>query len=362
MQFIDYDKKIEYTTVTKEAIKIKTREESIAEEMRILYVALTRAKEKLIITGVENDLEKSLEQKKELLQIYENENGKINHLLLKKFLSYLGWLELSYFSHNDIEDLIELNKINKKDILDEDKAEEEIREDIICETSPDALERISKILNWKYDYEEMTNLQSKMSVTAIKELKQNEENKYKKSIGKPKFMIEQTKISAAEKGTIIHLILQKLNLKNDYSKKELEDFISQMCIKNQITENQKAAINSDKIYQILQSELIERIKSAKEIRKEVPFYTYIDTKEVYQTKESENILVQGIIDLFFIDKDDKLVLVDYKTDYTEAGVDLINKYKVQLEIYKKALEESIGMKVDEVYIYSIYMNKAIRVY
>ena len=67
--------------------------------MRILYVALTRAKEKLIITGVENDLEKSLEQKRELLENYEKENGKINHLILKKDLSYLGWLELVYLNH-----------------------------------------------------------------------------------------------------------------------------------------------------------------------------------------------------------------------------------------------------------------------
>ena len=106
MQYIDYERKIEYTTASKEAIKIKTKEESISEEMRILYVALTRAKEKLIITGVESDLEKSLEQKKQLVQIYERENGKINHLLLKKYLSSIGWIELTYMNHENIEDYI----------------------------------------------------------------------------------------------------------------------------------------------------------------------------------------------------------------------------------------------------------------
>ena len=121
MQYINYDRKIEYTTATKEAIKIKTKEESIAEEMRILYVALTRAKEKLIITGVENDFTKSIEQKKELLEIYEKENDKINHLVLKKYLSYLEWIELVYLNHQDIENKITLNKIAKKDVL---KAEE----------------------------------------------------------------------------------------------------------------------------------------------------------------------------------------------------------------------------------------------
>lgn len=361
MQYINNERKIEYTTATKEAIKIKTAEESIAEEMRILYVALTRAKEKLIITGVEKDFEKSIEQKKELVEIHEKENGKINHLLLKKYLSYLDWIELAYLNHEDIENHITLRKINKKEILTEAETEEAKQKELINEEDID-YKKIEEILNWKYKYEDVTNIQSKMSVTKIKELK-NQEEKYQKQLEiKPKFMIENAKISSAEKGTIIHLILQKLDFRKSYDKKEFEDFIENLQKKNLITKEQKETIDKEKIYNMINSEFIKSIKDAKEIHKEVPFYTYANTKEIYNTENSENILVQGIIDLYYINKNDEIILVDYKTDYTkDSAEELVKKYEVQLKIYKKALEESLNKKVKKAFIYSIYLNQKIEI-
>ena len=362
MQYINYDRKIEYTTATKEAIKIKTKEESIAEEMRILYVALTRAKEKLIITGVENDFTKSIEQKKELLEIYEKENDKINHLVLKKYLSYLEWIELVYLNHQDIENQITLNKIAKKDVLKaEENQEEQEKKNIELPEKID-YEKINEILNWQYKYKEMTNIQSKMSVTKIKELKNNETQKQQHIEIKPKFMLVKTKVSSAERGTITHLILQKLDFTKEYSKEELAQFVNNLCTKNIITQIQKDSINIEKIYQIINTQFIKNLKNAKEIKKETPFYTYINTKEIYNTQNSENILVQGIIDLYYINQQNEVILVDYKTDYVEgSGEELIDKYKVQLEIYKKALEESLKEKVKHVYIYSIYLNKEIEI-
>ena len=362
MQYINYDRKIEYTTATKEAIKIKTKEESIAEEMRILYVALTRAKEKLIITGVENDFTKSIEQKKELLEIYEKENYKINHLVLKKYLSYLEWIELVYLNHQDIENQITLNKIAKKDVLKaEENQEEQEKRNIELPEKID-YEKINEILNWQYKYKEMTNIQSKMSVTKIKELKNNDTQKQQHIEIKPKFMLDKTKVSSAERGTITHLILQKLDFTKEYSKEELAQFVNNLCTKNIITQIQKDSINIEKIYQIINTQFIKNLKNAKEIKKETPFYTYINTKEIYNTQNSENILVQGIIDLYYINQENEVILVDYKTDYVEgSGEELIDKYKVQLEIYKKALEESLKEKVKHVYIYSIYLNKEIEI-
>lgn len=362
MQYINYDRKIEYTTATKEAIKIKTKEESIAEEMRILYVALTRAKEKLIITGVENDFTKSIEQKKELLEIYEKENDKINHLVLKKYLSYLEWIELVYLNHQDIENQITLNKIAKKDVLKAEETQEEQEKKNIELPEKIDYEKINEILNWQYKYKEMTNIQSKMSVTKIKELKNNEAQNQQHIEIKPKFMLDKTKVSSAERGTIIHLILQKLDFTKEYSREELAQFVNNLCTKNIITQIQKDSINIEKIYQIINTQFIKNLKNAKEIKKETPFYTYINTKEIYNTQNSENILVQGIIDLYYINQQNEVILVDYKTDYVEgSGEELIDKYKVQLEIYKKALEESLKEKVKHVYIYSIYLNKEIEI-
>ncbi len=358
-KYINYERKIEYTTAAKEAIKIKTKDESIAEEMRILYVALTRAKEKLIITGIENDLEKSMQEKKELLKIYEKENGKINHLLLKKYISYLGWLELVYLNHENIEEYIKLNTISSDDILNEDNTNEKEENKLIEDENID-YEKIGRILNWKYKYEEMTKLQSKMSVTKIKELKNNKQE-HKVIPIKPKFMSNKEKITGAELGTVVHFILQKLDFRRDYSKKELTEFIEKLCAKQIITEQQKISINIEKIYEIITSEFMQKIHKAKAIYKEMPFYTYVDTKEIYETQNSENILVQGIIDLYYIDENDKITLVDYKTDYVKDERELIDKYKIQLEIYKKALEESLKTKVEDVYIYSIYLNSPCKI-
>ena len=106
------------------------------------------------------------------------------------------------------------------------------------------------------------------------------------------------------------------------------------------------------------------MRNAKQVEKEKPFYINIPASEVYNEQVEENILVQGIIDLYYINENDELVLVDYKTDYVEAGKekDLISKYSKQLDLYKQALESALHRKVDRVYIYSVFLEKEIEIY
>ena len=88
----------------------------------------------------------------------------------------------------------------------------------------------------------------------------------------------------------------------------------------------------------------------------------IPAREIYKKEVEEKILVQGIIDLYYIDRNDNLVLLDYKTDYLENGAEeLIQKYDSQLQLYKKALEDALNRKVDKIYIYSTYLGKAIKI-
>jgi len=145
----------------------------------------------------------------------------------------------------------------------------------------------------------------------------------------------------------------------------LQDLINSMKEKNKITEQQAENINIKKVYNFTLSEIWKRIKKAKELQQEKAFYINIPIKEVYKDLEVSNsvgdILVQGIIDLYFVDENDKLVLLDYKTDYVEAEAILIEKYKEQLNIYKQALQEALHRKVDETYIYSTWLDKAIRI-
>ena len=131
-----------------------------------------------------------------------------------------------------------------------------------------------------------------------------------------------------------------------------------------ITEIEAQNIDKEKLLEYTNSQLWTELKQAKEIHKEHPFYINIKASRIYNQinkEDDEDILVQGVIDLFFIDKDDKLILVDYKTDYVQHENELVEKYKGQLDLYKEALEQSLDKKVDKMCIYSVYLNKLIEI-
>ena len=193
-----------------------------------------------------------------------------------------------------------------------------------------------------------------------------QENKEKKiDFGKPKFLQndEEQKITPAQRGTLVHLCMQKLNFKEEYNLEKISELIQKLKNKEIITEKESKAINMSKIFAFTKSDIAKELKEAKEIYKEKPFYINVPAREIYEENCKENILVQGIIDLYYIDKDDNLKLLDYKTDYVEPGneQELVKKYSKQLELYKEALEEALNKKVKKVYIYSVYLEKTIEI-
>jgi ATP-dependent exoDNAse (exonuclease V) beta subunit len=224
--------------------KIITKEESISEEMRILYVALTRAKEKLIITGTTKDHFKELEKKKEILNVYNSNGGRLNPIILKKYISYLDWIELVYLSSDEMKKLIKVNEYSKKDIvLKEEEKEIEIREfDFEKDIN---FEKYEKEFSWNYENSVATKLPIKSTVSKIKEMQNEGIDLFEisnKEIGiaeiVPKFMEDEEKISASKKGTLMHLFLQKLDLKKQYSKEELENLKQELIAKRIISEDE----------------------------------------------------------------------------------------------------------------------------
>ena len=157
--------------------------------------------------------------------------------------------------------------------------------------------------------------------------------------------------------------MQKLNFKEEYNLEKISELIQKLKNKEIITEKEAKAINMSKILNFTKSDIAKELKEAKEIYKEKPFYINVSAREIYKENCEENILVQGIIDLYYIDKDDNLKLLDYKTDYVEPGneQELVKKYSKQLELYKEALEEALNKKVEKVYIYSVYLEKTIEI-
>lgn len=385
-KYINADKKIEYTTLAKEAIRLRAKVETLSEEMRVLYVALTRAKEKLIITGVCKDVQKAFKEKESLIQMYKSDNKEINHVLLKKYKSYLDWIELVYFNNIDVIDkYMNVNIIKKSDLLNDliEKESIDAEDNLLVtlnnrakEVNKLAIDELSKQLKWKYFFMESSVIPTKTSVTKLKEAEneqiisieeineqgsdeQSEESKF--AVARPQFLNEDTQITNAQKGTLMHLCFQKLDEHKEYTKQMIQELVDDMVRRKIITELEGKSINTYKLYSYTKSELFKQLKNAKRVYKEQPFYISLTADEIYGNGCKDNILVQGIIDLYFVNQDGSIVLVDYKTDYVEKGKEneLVEKYRKQLEIYRKALEQALGKNVDKRYIYSVYLEKLI---
>ena len=350
-EYINYERRITYPTIVKEAIKIALKKENLSEEMRVLYVALTRAKEKLIITGCVNDLDKSMNEKEQILES-ANKNEKISSSILLNAKSFLDWMQLIVLFNNEeiIKNLININHYTKEDILTEKIQENIVEEEIL------AKENIEKI---KYKYEESINIPSKMSVTDIKKKDKQDEKIELNST--PKFLKDDIRLTKAQIGTVMHYVIQKLDIK-EYTVENVLELINYMKSKNMITDIEADSVDISKVVNLTKSDLYKRMRSSKEVHKEVPFYINISSEELFEGS-NEKVLIQGIIDCYFIDENDKLVLLDYKTDFVNDGKteELVNKYTEQLELYKRALENALQRKVDEVYIYSIYLDKDIAI-
>ena len=158
--------------------------------------------------------------------------------------------------------------------------------------------------------------------------------------------------------------MQKLDLnQKNYSFNEIKELVNELEARKIITLKEAEAININKIYQFTKSIIWNEMLEAKEVQREKPFYINIPAKEIFNEELDENVLVQGVIDLYYINSKGELVLVDFKTDYVENRNEniLIDKYKVQLDLYKRALSYALNRELDRDYIYSTCFNKEIEV-
>lgn len=367
-EYINYERKIEYSTAAKQAIKVKLKEENISEEMRILYVALTRAKEKLIITAVKRDELEDLAKKKELIEVYIR-GHQIHPILLKKCNSYIDWIEYVKLKNEILygkNEFFDFNIYNAKDFAIEQEEQEKESKNIDF-SEYDNFEKIEEKLNWKYKDLLKITLPIKSTVSTIKQAEGiGIDELQHQNIGladyEPEFLSD-TKISGSRLGTLVHLVLQKIDFNNIKTEEDIRESLEGLKARNFISEEEAKKINISKILKFINSDLVTKIKKSKKVYKEKPFCMKVNASRLVENAKDEKILVQGIIDLFFETENGDIVLVDYKTDYIEEGEEykLVNRYRTQLELYKQALEQSLGKIVSETYIYSFALNKEIRI-
>ena len=303
----------------------------------------------------------------------------------------MDWIKLVYVYHrDDMPHLATVQIYNKDEVLKmcaskcetEKEMQKDISEQILKKLSEFTIDKeeqkkIAKILEYEYKYKNATTIPTKTSVTEIKESTQiKRDKKYPIPNGTcpkkypvpnvPKFLQndEDIKITNAEKGTLVHLSMQKLDLtKKTYTFDDVKELVVKLETKKIITSKEAKVININKVYQFTKSKIWNEMLQAKEVQREKPFYINIPAREIYDEELEENVLVQGIIDLYYINDAGELILVDFKTDYVENRDEsiLIDKYKVQLDLYKSALIQALGRNVDKVYIYSTYLDKEIEV-
>lgn len=392
--FVNLNNRNSYSTLAKEAIKKRIRLETLSEEMRILYVAFTRAKEKLIITGATRDLDKSIKNWVSAASLDENI---ILPSEVLKGKSYLDWIAMAICKHRQGEELREqcgasrelivddfsnwdVQMWRKSDILGDKNLEpvDKIEENTlnITATNISVDKEIKRRLGYKYQYEEGSILPSNVSVSDLKrkDLQYEDEAETleifrEKEIIKPKFLQEEKGFTAAEKGTLMHYVMLRLDFDRVGSVAEIKKQIEELVLNKSLTEKEAKIIRYTKIFNFFKSDLGKRILKAHEegrmVHRELPFFTEISSldinpelnKEIYQ---NEKIRLQGIIDGFF-KEEDGIVLFDYKTDYLEEGNEdeIIERYMVQMKYYKEALEKVTESRVKEVYLYLFALDKEV---
>ncbi|MFC0274562.1 helicase-exonuclease AddAB subunit AddA [Metabacillus herbersteinensis] len=384
--------RLSYPTLPYFSLRKKMRMELLAEEMRVLYVALTRAKEKLFLVGTLKDSQKSFDvwrmnstHKDWLLPDFERAKAK----------SYLDWIGPALVRHRDSEVLHgeELNALVPKEIAEHPSkwtvrtiGAAELQEIVLTEekTDKDLLQALKHgelapveghykdevidQLSWVYPYEEATQHRSKQSVSEMKRRNEvkDEYSAHELVSGKkrsfvhnrPTFM-QKKSLSPAEKGTAMHAVMQHIDLTEPVSEQTVMKKVSELVKKEILTTEQADSIKIDRVLNFFQSSIGKRLISAEKVQREVPFSYALSAQEIYKGVTDEVVLIQGVIDCLFEDEDG-LVLLDYKTDVIESllsqgpevvALTLSQRYKIQIELYTKAVEEIARQPISRKYLY-----------
>lgn len=423
--WVDSLRRLKYPTLAKLVVRDKLKEEMLAEEVRILYVAMTRAREALIMVGSVKDLEK---QVKKWGKVLSCQDWELPATILTQSRSPWDWLGPCLLRHrgglvlreaagyaesaweeteNDpapwhiylwntgsilvaegkdsydhsaelacVKQLLPVDKVKNeksnskdKDSKDKDSRNKESRNK---ESQDEAWsEEIDRKLGWNYIYRGLADIPAKLSVTEIK-------NRYQFLTGareisqqplslrsferRPRFLQEQA-LSASEKGTILHLVMRYLKLDSAGTVEEVKVQIAEMVKKEIITSLQAETVKPEEIVNFINSPLGKRMRTGRELKREVPFTLALPAGEFYPEVTNiadEMIILQGTIDCLF-KEGEEFVLVDYKTDRLTFGTGdiLRERYRVQMELYARAVETIFARPVKEKLLYSFYLREAI---
>ena len=362
--YVDTTLRLRQPSLLKKVIQKTSALENLGEELRILYVAMTRAKEKLILTGAVPNASQKLEAW-QTLNVRAMET--LSYSTLTKASSYLDWVLPALLQHSG-KDCFLLRVLSAEDLLEESKEAKASDLWRVLEhpkEKPEARRYLERVFSAEYPYEQEQAISGKVSVTELKKQTQLPEEHeglelypVKESKGTvPRFRAAETTMPGSMRGTIYHTFMENLDFhKKDVLETQLEEWIK--CGK--MTRDEAAAVRISDIRRFLESDIGLRMERAEEggrLHREQPFVLGVPAHEIRSCWQSEElVLVQGIIDAWF-EEDDGIVIVDYKTDRVRTMQTLAGRYHIQLEAYAKAVARLTGKMVKECGIYSFCLGR-----
>lgn len=341
LQYINTAEHYSHNSILANIISGRKARESIQEEIRIFYVACTRAKEKLVLIG---------------------SRGK------RAADSYLAMIEPVI--DRRLTKVMEYNAMYFKDLQCKSEADQTGGFDFYSNSDSDesTIRRINDLLEYEYPNKRDLAVKSKYSVSELNaQAKADSDTKASSkadySLDIPKFAQGEKVITGAAFGTLMHAVMEYIDFDVMFDKIDegsqniyLEEIISDMIQESIIDEAEADAVDRDKIIKFFESELGTRIRSAGNVFKEKQF-------NILHEKDGNEIVVQGIIDCYFEEKtqdgEHQLILVDYKTNLSTEGIE--DLYRGQMELYSEALEKSTGLRVAEKYLYLFTEDRALKI-
>lgn len=358
-EYLDLEHRLRTTTLKKNVLRRKMELDNLGEELRVLYVAMTRAKERLIMTGTSRYLEKSLEKYGQVPLA----DGQIPYTILSSAGSYLDWIFMS-LGTNKVR--IGLRRVPLSDMMGEEMIRQagifHSREQLLQTGGEDETEyqkMLNKHLDYIYPYEADIRLHTKMSVSELKKQGQmvdEAETAFPASNLQPR-----EKDFGATRGTAYHHALELLPFSQMKSLENVEDYLSGLVEKGSFSRESLGLIDCGVIWKFLQSGFGRKMTLAEKegrLHKEQQFVMGIPARRMGAADSDELVVIQGIIDAY-MEEDGELVVVDYKTDRVHSVRPLLDRYTEQLKYYGQALEQMTGKRVKERVIYSLEMQREI---
>jgi ATP-dependent helicase/nuclease subunit A len=390
-KYVNAEKRISYPSLPQIAFKRKKKMEMLSEEMRVLYVALTRAKEKLFLLASVKDVQKASEKWN---RSQSNPNWLLPEYDRASATSFLDWVAPALVRHRhgsllnptgdplggilpiDLTehpsywkiDIYTPEQVAAFEIVSNQENQDEmdhVLKGIPISISTNTVDIVNKQLSWNYDYKEASLHRSKQSVSELKRqqelFSEGSGSELKKTFSKPLFkrprFMQEKALTPAERGTALHMVMQHVDFNQELTEASINSLMEQMVINELLTKEQREAINPSVIASFFLTKLGKRLIGAHTIKREIPFSASLKASEVYADwkGEEEPVLVQGIIDCLFEDNQGT-VLLDYKTDaiterfkggFEEAKSVLEDRYRVQIHLYAKAVEQILKNPIDE---------------